>query len=344
MTLTQAAQQMAAEMAEQPEVLARLAARFAELTDRVRGLTDGRVPGVAFLARGSSDNAALLGRYAVEISAGVPTSLVAPSILTSYHGRPERFAGWLVVALSQSGRTPEIIDVAARFRSCGAHVVAITNDAGSPLAAEADLGIALEAAAELAVPATKTVTGQMLATLVIANALGRPAITAAELDQIPAAMAEILGDVDPIRRAAAAVAPRERMAVVARGACYAAALETALKLQETTGILAHGFSTADFRHGPIAVCGPSTPALLFTGSGPADNDTRDLRPRLSQAGALVVVAGTGPDSQIGWPEVSGMADCLLATVRGQQLAFHVALARGVDPDSPAGLSKVTLTH
>src|SRR5882762_10955 len=175
---------MGAEMAEQPAVLARLAARFDQISEQVAGLYVGGVPGVAFVARGSSDHTALLGRYAVELYTGLPTCLVAPSLTTAYARRPSGFAGWLVIALSQSGRTPEIVSLAREFRAVGASVVAISNDGSSELAR----------AAELAGP--------------------------------------------------------ERMAVVGRGFCYPAALETALKLQETTGVMAHGFSTADFRHGP----------------------------------------------------------------------------------------------
>ena len=170
--ITRPATLMAAEMAEQPEVLARLGERFEELTGEVRAVMGGRPAGVAFLARGSSDNAALLGRYAVELYSGLPTCLVAPSLATAYRRRPDGFAGWLVVALSQSGRTPEIVNLAAQFSAAGASVVAVTNDGSSALAEEARLTIELGAGPERAVPATKTVTSQMLAVLAVASGLG----------------------------------------------------------------------------------------------------------------------------------------------------------------------------
>ncbi|MBR7825538.1 SIS domain-containing protein [Actinospica sp. MGRD01-02] len=340
---------MSSEMAEQPQVLARLAARFDSIAGQVRAAAapDGPVKGVAFLARGSSDNSALLGRYAIEQRTGLPTSLVAPSIVTVYRQAPELYRGWLLVALSQSGRTPEIVDIAARYAACGATVAAVTNDPDSALARAARLHVSLDAGPELAVPATKTVTSQMLAILAIAAGLTDESETAgfqADVDRIPAASATILADPEPVERVAKSLAEHRRLAVVGRGACYPAALETALKLQETLGVMAHGFSSADFRHGPIAVCGPDAPAVLLAGSGPADDDTRALRSDLSARDARVIEFGTGPAADAEWPALGSMAECILATIRGQQLASALAARLGIDPDEPTGLNKVTLTH
>jgi glutamine---fructose-6-phosphate transaminase (isomerizing) len=335
---------MHAEMSQQPEVLRRLAARFASLAAQVRTATGSDVPGVAFLARGSSDNAALLGRYAVELAGGLPTCLVAPSLITSWDRYPRRFDRWLLVALSQSGRTPEIVTVAERFRHASATILAVTNDPASPLAGLAHLSIDLQAGPEQAVPATKTVTAQMLAVLAVAAGVGDRGITAGQAAQIPGAVARVLADPAPVRHVAGKLAARDRAAVIGRAHCYPAALETALKLQETTGIMAHGFSTADFRHGPIAVCGPGSPAVLLAGSSAADHDTRALVPELAGRTADVTIIGTGPHAVIAWNPLGHAGECLLATVRGQQLAYHLAAARGVDPDQPAGLNKITLTR
>jgi glutamine---fructose-6-phosphate transaminase (isomerizing) len=335
---------MGREMAEQPAVLARLAQRFGQLSEQVAGLYVGGVPGVAFVARGSSDHAALLGRYAVELYTGLPTCLVAPSVTTAFAHRPTGFAGWLVVALSQSGRTPEIVSLAREFRSVGASVVAISNDGSSDLARAADLSIDLAAGPERAVPATKTVTAQMLAVLAVAGGLGSPGLTGEQVRQIPDAVATVLADTAGITALGAELAGPNRMAVVGRGFCYPAALETALKLQETTGVMAHGFSTADFRHGPIAVCGPESPAVLLAGSGPADQDTSTLSPELARRGAASALIGTEPAARVSWPALGHAGEGLLATVRGQQLALARCEALGIDPDQPAGLSKVTLTH
>ncbi|WP_051836460.1 SIS domain-containing protein [Streptomyces sp. NRRL WC-3742] len=335
---------MSSEMREQPAVLASLADQWPELTTRVAALVQGAAPfGVAFLARGSSDHAALLGRYAVELQTGLPTCLVAPSVATAYQREPKGFAGWLLVALSQSGRTPEIVDLAHRYADAGARVVAVTNDVESELARAAALSIALGAGPELAVPATKTVTAQMLAVLAVAAGLGPGGLTRTQAAALSGAVEQVLGDTEAPSRAAELLAAHDRVAVVGRGACYPSALEGALKLQETTGLMAHGFSTADFRHGPIAVCGPTAPALLLAGSGPADQDTLDLGLALAERRAPVLLAGTAPHADLSWPATGGLGECLLATVRGQQLALATAKFRGVDPDRPVGLNKVTLT-
>ena len=350
---------MSSEMAEQPQVLARLVERFDEIAAQVREVAAeqaeraGGLKGVAFLARGSSDNSALLARYAIEQRTGLPTSLVAPSIVTVYAKQPERYRGWLLVALSQSGRTPEIVDIAARYADCGASVVAVTNDPDSALAQAARLHVDLGAGPELAVPATKTVTSQMLAVLAIAAGLGEDesdaasavdGLSTAGLSKLPDHVAELLADHASVERAVTTLAEHRRLAVVGRGACYPAALETALKMQETLGVMAHGFSAADFRHGPIAVCGPDAPAVLLAGSGPADDDTRALRSELADRAAHVVEFGTGPAADAAWPALGTMAECILATVRGQQLALHTAAHLGINPDQPIGLNKVTLTH
>ncbi|MEY9873120.1 glucosamine--fructose-6-phosphate aminotransferase (isomerizing) [Streptacidiphilus sp. MAP12-33] len=340
---------MEAEMRQQPPVLAALADRWPLLTAQVAALAgDGPPAGVAFLARGSSDHAALLGRYAVELRTGLPTCLVAPSVATVYGRTPEGFRGWLLVALSQSGRTPEIVNLAARYAEAGARVIAVTNDDASALARAAHLSVPLAAGPELAVPATKTVTGQLLAVLAIAAGLAPDAaphgLTHTQAADLADAVARVLDDAEGPDRAAELLAGHDRLAVVGRGACYPAALESALKLQETTGLMAHGFSTADFRHGPVAVCGPDAPALLMTGSGPADVDTLDLRTTLLARRAPVLLAGTAPDADLCWPALGHLGECLLATVRGQQLALATARRLGLDPDRPEGLNKVTMTH
>lgn len=332
------------EMAEQPDVLAGLARRFDDITGQVSALAGGGVPGVAFLARGSSDNAAALGRYAVELYTGLPTCLVAPSISTLYRRPPGKgFAGWLVVALSQSGRTPEIVTLAREFEDAGARVLGVTNDADSGLATSVP-SIALGAGPERAVPATKTVTAQQLVMLAVASGLGAPGFTAQDAAQTAAAAREVLADPGPAGDAARRLARSQRLVIGARGLVYPAALESALKLQETTGIMAHGFSSADLRHGPIALTGPDVPAVLFAGSGAAGDDTRALRPDLEARGAETIMAGTGDDADISWPAIGDAGECLLATIRGQQLARALCGQLGIDPDQPSGLAKVTLTR
>lgn len=335
-------QRMHQEMAEQPGVLAALAADLPGWADEIKALTRNGVAGVAFVARGSSDNAALFGRYAIELHAGLPTCLVAPSLFTAYGRQPAGFRGWLLVAVSQSGRTPEIIDLARSFASAGASVVSITNDGQSELAGAGAVSIDINAGPERAVPATKTVTAQMMAMTSIVSALS--AADLAPADRIAEAVHAVLQDRDVVAAAAEQLQDAERAAVIGRGLIYPAAQETSLKLQETRGMMAHGFSSADFRHGPIAVCGPAAPAVLFVGHGPADQDTRDLLEPLRQRSAATVVIGHDAAANLKFPNLGEIGDCVLATVRGQQLALALCRQRGIDPDHPVGLSKVTLTH
>lgn len=325
---------MAAEMAAQPQVLARIIARARADTDAVRGVVPGRLAGIVFLARGSSDNAAVFGRYLAELQAGRPAGLAAPSIYTRYHATVD-WRGYLVVALSQSGATPEIITTCRAARDGGAVVLGITNEPQSPLAGAVDLLLTTDAGPERAVPATKTVTAQLAVLVTVASAL-RPAPGDGSLDGLPGAVAAVLSNPGPIRQLAGRWQGLDRLVVAGRGLAYAAALETALKVKETTGILAEGISTADLLHGPVAAVYAGAPVLLVDGGGPADTDLEDLRALLASRQAQTASLPVPP----GLPET---VHVIAAVTRGQQLAYELARARHVDPDTPAHLSKVTAT-
>jgi glucosamine--fructose-6-phosphate aminotransferase (isomerizing) len=334
---------MRRELTEQPAVLARFVARFPEHVAALRAALPERPAGVAFLARGSSDNAAVLGRYAVEVAAGVPSALLASSVHTVY-GASIDYTGWVVVSLSQSGRTPEIVTVTERLRRAGAVTVGITNDGSSALASAVDVAVPLEAGEELAVPATKTVTSSLLGVLAVAAALGSLPCTDADLAALPDVVAGLLSDVDSVDAVASSLTHADRVVVTARGLLLSAALETALKLQETTGMLAQGLSTADLRHGPVAATGPGVPVLAIASPGAAEADTRALAGEVRARGARALVLGTQPGDAVSLPDVPEILAAIPAVVRGQQLALATSLARGVDPDQPAGLRKVTPTH
>lgn len=327
---------MSAEMAEQPAVLARLIDRAPADAAAVRAVAPDPLAGVVFLARGSSDNAAVFGRYLTELAAGRPVGLAAPSLYTRYHAEVD-WRGYLVVALSQSGSTPEILTTCAAVRAAGATLIGITNEPGSPMADTVDVLLSTDAGPELAVPATKTMTAQMLLLATVAGALDRrPAGPVVSLAGLPGTVAGILEDPGP----AAALAHRwggiDRLVIAGRGLAYAAALEIALKVKETTGILAEGMSTADLRHGPIATAFAGAPVLLVDAGGPAAADTSELLGILADRGAEAVTLPLPP----GLPEP---AQVIAAVVRGQQVARTLALAKGADPDAPAGLTKVTPT-
>src|SRR5215470_61963 len=337
---------MAAELAEQPHVLGRLVDRHAADRDRVRAVLPGRLAGTVLLARGSSDNVAVYGRYLIELASRRPAGLAAPSVHTRYQADVD-YSGYLALALSQSGVTPEIVETAARMRGSGAVVVAITNESGSPLTQVCNLTLLTEAGPELAVPATKTVTAQMLAVAAIAAAFDPSLVPAADLTALPGAVSErVSRAVSGVAVAAAARwADARRLVVTGRGLAYAAALEIALKVKETARVHAEGLSSADLLHGPIAALDSRLPVLVVSGGERFADDEAALAARLTAGGVPYAVCGSAPGADLPLPAgVSEVTAPILATIRGQQLALAASLLRGLDPDAPAGLSKVTATH
>jgi glutamine---fructose-6-phosphate transaminase (isomerizing) len=325
-----------AEMAEQPDVIARIAVRADAVRDAVREVLPERLTGVTWVARGSSDNAAVLGRYLAEISSGRPSGLAAPSLITRYDAALD-YSGQLVVGLSQSGETPEIVDVCRRLKAAGARVIAITNGLQSSLTAVADAVLLTDAGDERAVPATKTVTAQMLLVAVLASAIGSLRIDARDLTLLREVVAAQLAHPQEADSLAAEWREHPGLLVVARGFSYAAALESALKVREVASVHAEGLSVPDLLHGPIAASNPDLPVLLLGGSARTDEDIEEASERLRDFD----VPQHRFDAVAGLPEA---LQPIAATVFGQQLARAWALARDLDPDAPLGLSKVTLTH
>ena len=249
-----------------------------------------------------------------------------------------------MIAVSQSGATPEIVRTLQALQDGGGRGLAITNGAGSALALMAGEAIELGMGEERAVPATKTVTGQLTAFAIIASALGRAPFTRGDLDRVPGWVQTVLDDPTPVVAAADALAGASQMIIVARGYLYAAALETALKIKETCSLFADGYSAADLRHGPIAAVTQGLAVVALCARGPAESDVTSLVDDLRARGASVLVVGSGEQSDVPLP--GGAPEPLapiVAVVRGQQLAHELALRLGYDPDSPEGLTKVTAT-
>jgi glucosamine--fructose-6-phosphate aminotransferase (isomerizing) len=334
---------MAREMSEQPARLRNLIGRYCEIAERVRAVAPARLNGITIVARGSSDNAAVYGRYLLEAATGKPISLAAPSLHTLY-GVDVDYSGQLVIAVSQSGATPEIVRTLEVLQGAGGSGLAITNDPHSALAEAAGQTIALEMGLERAVPATKTVTGQLTAFAIIASALGRVPFTRDDLIAVPEWVRSVLDDPAPAALAAAELVGASQLIVVARGYLFAAALETALKIKETCSLLADGYSAADLRHGPIAAVTRGLPVIALCAPGPAESDVASLVEEMRARQASVLVVGTGERADVSLP--TGVPEPLVpivAVVRGQQLAYELARALGYDPDTPAGLTKVTAT-
>jgi glutamine---fructose-6-phosphate transaminase (isomerizing) len=328
---------MEADMRAQPDVLRALAAQpRPEL---------GQTPeAIVIVARGSSDYAAIFGRYVMEAATGRPVALAAPSLQTLYGVEP-RLEGWLAVGISQSGRTPEIRTVLESYGRAGARTLAITNDADSPLARSADCSLALAAGEEAAVPATKTFTAQLAALALVAEGLGPVPWSEADWQRVPPAVEGLLGDFDSAERAAARLDGAEELVALGRGYLMPVALEAALKLREAARLRAEGWSAADFRHGPVTVAGPDLPVLAVSAAGPAAADVDELARESAASGAVVLRLADDENADLAYPgDLPEPLRALPAAVRAQQLALAVARRRGRDPDSPPGLRKVTPTR
>jgi glutamine---fructose-6-phosphate transaminase (isomerizing) len=303
---------------------------------------------VLFIARGTSDNAAVYGSYLIQAYAGRLATLASPSIATAYRSRVD-LSGVLAVALSQSGKTEEIVETMAWASDCGAATLAITNGAASPLAEAADVAFVTQAGIERAVPATKTFTTQLAALAVLAIGLGAD-LDPGELRQAPDEIEALLagpGDLDSI---VTGLAGDHGVVVSGRGLAYAAALELALKLKEACYLHAMGLSYADLLHGPIAVVDAQTPAILLAaGSGPTLRGTVELASRVTGAGARAYGIGGGDllaaacTRALPGPRLPEWLAPLGLIVPGQLLTEALSRRLGLDPDHPRGLSKVTQT-
>jgi glucosamine--fructose-6-phosphate aminotransferase (isomerizing) len=285
-----------------------------------------------------------LGRYLLETTTGRPVALASPSLHTLYRA-PIDYRGVLVVGVSQSGATAEIVEVMAAMKAAGAATIALTNNPDSPLGQATDTVVALGAGPELAVPATKTVTATLLAFVLLAEgAGGRSLVPQAELVALPDQVAAVLADDGPSARLAERLVSCRQLVTAARGYLLAAALETALKLRETTGMLAEGWSGADLRHGPVAAVNSRVPVLSLRCAGPAAGDTERLEGQIAARGATVYRMNDQGDADLPLPPgVPEVLAGVTAVVRGQQLARHLSLSLGIDPDQPLGLAKVTQT-
>jgi glucosamine--fructose-6-phosphate aminotransferase (isomerizing) len=338
---------MAAEVAEQPAVWQRLlgegraqfavaAARIAEYAPRF----------VLLAARGTSDHAALYAKYLIEIGHGLPAGLVSPSTMTAYRARPD-LRDTLMIGVSQSGGSPDLAQSLQVGRERGALTVAVTNRAGSPLAQAAELHLDVLAGEERAVAATKSYTAQLLALYLLLDHLRGGDGGAAE--PLPALGRVVLEHDAQVAELAQRYRFASRLVSTARGYSYPTAREAALKLMETSYLSAQAFSGADLLHGPLAMIDPQVPVLAVVGDGVGGQAMQQVLPRLAEQGADVFCVGTPEavdSATTGVVLPAGVSEALapvLEILPFQQLALHLALARGPNPDAPRGLRKVTET-
>lgn len=338
---------MAAEIADQPRVFAELHARAAEFAAVAQPIRAYQPRFVLLAARGSSDHAALYAKYLVEVLLGLPAGLASPSTTTLYGARPD-LHGVLLLAVSQSGGSPDLVEVTTAASDSGALTVAVTNTGSSPLDDAAELGIGIGAGTESAVAATKTYSASLLALYLLIDAVrGGSGEHAAPLGDLAQSTLDNSGAA--VEEAVTRYRFVERVITCGRGYSSATAAEAALKLAETSYLAARSYSGADLLHGPVAAVDAETAVLAVASEGKGGDAMRDVLDVVSGAGADVVTVGSAAatlPAGLPIPVASSAEEVapILEVLPIQRLALGLSLARGGDPDRPRGLHKVTRTR
>jgi glucosamine--fructose-6-phosphate aminotransferase (isomerizing) len=337
---------MASEIAETPKVFTAILDNKKAFDSVKDVLLEEKIQSVLILARGTSDNAAHYLKYLIETQIGLPVGLTSPSSVTVYNAEL-KYANTLIVAISQSGQSPDLVKFATAARQANAYIIAMTNDDKSPLATIAHNHFSLLAGPELAVAATKSYNAQLLISyLLVASWTG----TTVNGEQLISEATRIAGTADLVAKAVATASREKEVVILGRGFAYPNAREAALKIQETCKISVQGLSTADYLHGPISALTPDTQVFIVAPSHmPASSITeattkiRKTSSRIywignggTPQGDDIVLAGSNCDDEI----TSTLVDAMVL----QRFALEFAVASGYDPDAPEGLSKVTLTN
>ena len=338
------------EIGQQPDVLARLVERNRAAVAAVAGALARRPPGfVLIVSRGSSGNAARYGQHVFGRLNRLPVGFASPSLHTVYAAAP-RLRDALVIGISQSGQSPDVVSVVEDATGQNQITVAITNDPDSPLARVARHVLPLHAGPERAVAATKTYTASLCAVAQLAAALAGGRSLARELGRVPAAVARQISEAGDVGEGVDTVSAWRSCAVVGRGPNYGTAFEAALKIKELTAIAAEPYAPADLLHGPIAIVDRGYPLVAVAPSGPARPALDELLEAVRERGGAPLIVSDDPglrragESLLRLVPVPEWLSPLVAVVPVQLLAAGVAERRGVDVDRPFGLSKVTLTR
>jgi len=338
---------MSSEINEQADALSATLAALERSRLEVEQLFNG-AQSVLFMARGTSDHVADYGQYVLSTRAGVLAASGSPSLATAFDAKVN-LSHHVVIGISQSGSTSEIVESLAWAKRLGAKTVALTNVANSPLTQGADLTLLTHAGVERAVPATKTFSSAMAAMAWVASSLSSGSLDS-ELSRLPDLVREVLAAPLHLGEIESAIGSAHTLVVSGRGFGQSVAREIALKLKECALINASGLSFADLRHGPVAVFSQGFPliSLGLSNTSPLLTGLHDLQRAAHQAGAPIIniggVSAPGiPVHQIPLPELSDELLPILQVIPGQKIAERIAITRGFNPDTPRGLNKVTQT-
>jgi glucosamine--fructose-6-phosphate aminotransferase (isomerizing) len=339
------------EIHEQPEVLSNLIDQEAKsVRDLARVIKKSGISHVIIAARGTSDNVGRYAKYLLGAVNGLSVGLATPSLFTIYHQVPQ-FKDALVLGISQSGQSPDIVAVLEEAKRQGTLTVAITNDVNSPIAENAAHTINLHAGSEVSVASTKTYTSSLLVIAMLSAALAESGVKWQELRILPEAATQTLS----LDQAAIEAATRWRFAdrcvVIGRGYNYATAFELALKLKELTYIVAEPYSPADLLHGPIAIVERDFPALVIAPHGAMLPNISQLLKELHHSGADTLIISDDDetmklgDTQLHLPyRVPEWLSPITAVIAGQLFAIRLTEIKKLDIDKPRGLHKVTRTY
>ncbi len=338
---------MLQEIAEQPEVLERTIAAERVKYARLGSFLEKRdIDLVVIVARGSSDNAALFGRYLIEVTAGIPVSLAAPSVYTLYNAKLNLKRA-LVIGVSQSGEGSDINQVLESAKKSGACTLGITNEADSAMTEIAGETMHIHAGSERSVAATKTYTGQMLHFYMLAAELAANKI---EYERIPEYASRALRLRPRVEEIVQRYVFMENCVVVGRGMNYGNSYEMALKLMETCYVVAERFSSADFLHGPLALVERRFPVVMFAPTGVTKKSSLELLHRLRELNAdcLAItndadIVKLSPKSLVLPSEIDEFLSPIPFIIPAQMFAALLSAAKGIDADAPRSLSKVTKT-
>jgi glucosamine--fructose-6-phosphate aminotransferase (isomerizing) len=341
---------MLAEIEQQPAAIERTIRRESKKIERFASRLSAHRPRlIVLVARGSSDNAALFGRYLLELTTGIPVSLAAPAVHTIYQAKLD-LRDALVIGISQSGEGDDINLTLENAKRCGGATLAITNEAESSMARLCDEAFLIHAGRERSVAATKTYTGQLLIFHLLARALGGLQRKEMEIERLPDLALESLRLRDRVAEMVERYAYMDHCVVVGRGLNYANTYEFAIKLMETCYVVAERFSGADFQHGPIAMVDRAFPVFIFAPPGPTLTGMTDLIERLNSLQAETLALSSDPaalrTAKRAIPlsrRINEMLSPIPYIIPAQMFAALLAETKGLSPDQPRSISKVTKT-
>ena len=336
---------MQSEIAEIPSVFQKLSDQIPNISKAVDALSLTNIDSVILVARGTSDNAALFLKYLIETKIGIPCGLASPSVVTIYKSKL-RFTNCLVIGISQSGQSPDIVSYTKAAKAGGAKSISFTNDPDSPLAKATDLHLYLEAGAEKAVAATKSYSAELLLSYIFVAIWAKQSIN---LTSLITASNDVVSKLAKVVEIVNSFDHKSGITTMGRGFAYANAQECALKIQETLKIPVSSFSSADYLHGPISSLTENSRVIFLAPSEVATESMEKTVNRIREITKHIYWIGNGFPSISGEVSIGGSTglseqeSVIVDSIVLQQFAMTLAIKNNLNPDAPAGLLKVTQT-